>query len=246
MRDLSAATRDAIFDNLSDGVIAFDQHLNVTAINKAAQLYLSLADNPVGRHIHAAFADWPQLIEFAAISATAQTGNITVTMAERHCEARFLAVDEADGQRSGYLLFLQDATERQRAELARAQSDAYYRSLVELIPEGITLIDLVGCITYLSQHTYELFSIPSTANPVGRNVLHWIHPDDRGRAISRLEQHGRSGVPLPPEEYRLVREDGTTFWGRLSNTPIVDEHGQPCGLMVLMHDQYLRQLPMVE
>jgi len=251
MRNLSAAARDAIFDNLSHGVIAFDQHLHVTAINKAAQRFLRLAGIPVGRHVRAAFPDWPQLAEFVAASATAQTSTIPVTtipvttipvttipvtMAERHFEAQFLAVDEEDGQRSGYLLFLQDVTERQHAELARAQSDAYYRSLVELIPEGMTLIDLSGHITYLSPHTYELFGIPSDVNPIGRNVLHWIHPDDRQRAITRLQQYGRAGVPLPPEEYRLVREDGTIFWGQLNNTPIVDAHGQPSGLMVLTHD----------
>lgn len=236
MRNLSAAARDAIFDNLSHGVIAFDQHLNVTAMNKAAQRYLRLASLPIGWHVTAVFPDRPLLYECLATSAVKPASNLTMTIAERHFEAQPLAVDEEDGQRSGYLLFLQDVTERQHAELARAQSDAYYRSLVELIPEGITLIDLFGRITYLSPRIYELLGIPPDVDPIGRNVLHWIHPEDRQRAIARLQQYGRAGVPLPPEEYRLVREDGAIFWGQLSNTPILDTRGQPSGLMVLMHD----------
>ncbi len=237
MHNLSKAAHSAIFDNLAQGVIAFDHHLNVTAMNKAAQHYLRVASVPVGRHVSATFPDWPQLSELVATAAEEPVNNVTVTIAERHFEAQILSVIEADdSQVSSYLLFLQDITDRQLAELARAQSDAYYRSLIELIPEGITLIDLQGRITYLSAHTYELFGIPPEVNPIGRNVLHWIHLEDRPRAIARLQQYARAGVALPPEEYRLVKDDGTIFWGQLSNTPIVDVRGQPSGLMVLMHD----------
>ena len=129
------------------------------------------------------------------------------------------------------LVSLHDISDRKAMELRLRQSEAYYRDLVEMLPEGITLIDLTGRITYLSPRTYEIFGIPHDSNPIGEFVLHWIHPDDRTRAVDRLQQYAWTGQPLPSEEYRLVKSDGSIIWAQLSNTPIFGEDGRPTGLI---------------
>ena len=60
---------------------------------------------------------------------------------------------------STVLMTVHDISERKAMELRVQQSEAYYRGLIELVPEGITLIDMEGRITYLSQRTLSLIHI---------------------------------------------------------------------------------------
>ena len=243
MHNLSAAAQAAIFDNLAHGCIALDANLQVIAVNATARRLLSLLIDPVGQPMHHALAQWPSLHDLTVALTTGELTAATAELPGCYLDVRVATVEGADGQREGYIVFLHDVTEQRNAEQARAEADAryrtseaYYRQLVELAPEGITLIDLKGRITYLSPRTYEIFGIPANFNPIGEFVLRWIHPDDRERGIARLQEYARSGRPLPPEEYRLLRHDGSVFWGQLSNAPIFDGKGQPVGLMMLAHD----------
>jgi len=114
-----------------------------------------------------------------------------------------------------------------------AESEAKFRSLVELAQEGICSIDANGIATYVNPKLIEMLGY-SEKELLGHSLFEhmgertWVespdHPD--------LSQP-KAGVE---SEFEFIRKDGERILTNLSVTPITDRSGMVTGAMALVTD----------
>jgi PAS domain S-box-containing protein len=131
---------------------------------------------------------------------------------------------------------ISDITERKHLEQKIIESEAYYRTLVDLSPDGILIIDLEGKISYGSRKMYEIFSVPPDANVLGTSVIDWISPDYHEMVMQRIKDILSGNTRPEIREYRLLKYDKQPFWAELSGSPISDAKGNPGGLFIVCRD----------
>jgi len=116
----------------------------------------------------------------------------------------------------------------------KRQSEALYRSLVEVLPMNICTKDLQGRFTFVNQRYCEEFKL-SAAEILGKNDFD-LHPpafaekfreDDRrviegGKSLEMVEEHEPLG--------------GKRTMVQVFKTPIYDAEGQPSGVQIVFWD----------
>jgi PAS domain S-box-containing protein len=134
----------------------------------------------------------------------------------------------------------QEVEERHRAEVALRESEARYRTLVEISPDAIVLTDLAGQILMANPQAHLLFANTSAVNPQGINSFDFVAPQDRKRARANLQKILESQC-LTAIEYVLQRDDQTQFTGELSTSLVSDDAGQPTAIISIIRDITGRQ-----
>ncbi|HEX9018983.1 MAG TPA: diguanylate cyclase, partial [Anaerolineaceae bacterium] len=143
---------------------------------------------------------------------------------------------QADRRLAGRLVILHDITRRWQAEQHLRDSERLYRLLVNASPVGIVLMDKTGQVTFASPKMFEMFKATDLTTVAGQMITSWIHPDEQDLSVQRVRQGIESGVPLPAQEYRLMRRDGSVFWGEVNSVPTLDDAGKSQGLLSIVHD----------
>jgi PAS domain S-box-containing protein len=100
-----------------------------------------------------------------------------------------------------------DITERKQAEEKLRESEARFRSLVEISPEGIVLVDAVGRYVYASPAFERLIGY-TQAELLGQPFSPHIYPDDLPRVMDAFTELVNKGETVTVPEYRLVCKDG--------------------------------------
>ena len=100
---------------------------------------------------------------------------------------------------------LQDAL---NAELARDASEQRFRSLIEHSSDVITLLDMMGTITYSTQSLKPTLGY-AAGEMVGHSVLELVHPDQQAAAAGLLEQLLQQPDAVVRKEFRVRHKDGS-------------------------------------
>jgi two-component system cell cycle sensor histidine kinase/response regulator CckA len=110
------------------------------------------------------------------------------------------------GRMDGDLLVrsIRYASERGRAVEALERREEHYRSLIENSMDLISIMNLDGTIRYVSPSHERLLGYPLDAL-VGRNVLSFVHSEDKARVQTALT-NGNNGRPV---ECRIRHSDGS-------------------------------------
>jgi PAS domain S-box-containing protein len=110
------------------------------------------------------------------------------------------------GRMDGDLLVrsIRYASERGRAVEALERREEHYRSLIENSMDLISIMNLDGTIRYVSPSHERLLGYPLDAL-VGRNVLSFVHSEDKARVQMALT-NGNNGRPV---ECRIRHSDGS-------------------------------------
>jgi PAS domain S-box-containing protein len=144
----------------------------------------------------------------------------------------------------GYLVQIQDITERKKAEESFKAGEKKYRSIGELIPFGVWTTDAQGQATYISQSFCDL---------VGRTMediikFGWIdtlHPDDQECTVKdwmkNVEEYG-----FWDYTHRVMGIDGEYHHILARGVPLKDSNGKLTGWAGLNIDSTQRKQAEVE
>jgi PAS domain S-box-containing protein len=110
--------------------------------------------------------------------------------------------------RFGGVSFLDQAAGAILTEEAVRRSEASFRTMIELLPEGV-VVHRGGRILYINPEGVHRLAYTRAEELVGRPVAEIIHPDERADLAARLARIAATGEPLELREYRLLKRDGT-------------------------------------
>jgi len=102
-------------------------------------------------------------------------------------------------------------------------------------PDEITITDLKGTITAVSQRGLGIFGLTSPDEVIGKSVFDWIVPEYHEDARRNLRSV-IDGTHDLPHEYQLMRKDGTLFWAEINAALLRDGNGNPTGMISIVRD----------
>ena len=204
----------SIFQNVLDGILIVDDNGVCLDANPAASSILRPVQNSlVGKNIS----------HFFAHSGSSATGWMSLLRAEsKRSSAQLVAGDGSnlfvdvtavrDYLPGRHVLVICDATERTRVERSLRRSEQRFTQMADHILEIFWEMNAeTKDITYVNDAYTNItgHSIASLLeNPGSYREL--IHPEDRIRVLSRLQEVESSGKF--DEEFRFVRADGVVRW----------------------------------
>ena len=128
-----------------------------------------------------------------------------------------------------------DQTDRKRAVEALQESEALYRSILNTVPDNISVTDLEGRIRMVSPAGLRMFGFGREEDTVDRVLTEFLAPEDRERAEAHVELVLKGPNP-GPGEYRGLRADGSTFAIGVNAALIRDALDQPTGMVFIARD----------
>ena len=109
---------------------------------------------------------------------------------------------------------------RKRAEEALRESEERYRSLVELMPDGV-VVHQNSTIVYVNPAGVQISGGKSPEDFVGRSIYQFIHPEFRDLVEREIRRMHREGTVTPLFEQKLLTLDGQTIWVEITAAPIL-------------------------
>lgn len=100
-----------------------------------------------------------------------------------------------------------DITHQKKAEESLRASEARYRDLIELSPEGIGILH-DGKFVYLNRPAAQILGL-EPQQLIGRSLAEFLHPDDREASYQRQQTVLQEGRQVPLRQFRLRHADGS-------------------------------------
>jgi PAS domain S-box-containing protein len=245
---LASERRLKLFVEYAPAAIAmFDREMHYLAASQRFLIDYRLGDQPIIGHSHyEIFPDIPE--RWKEIHRRCQAGEVL-----RCDEDPFPRLDgtidwvrweihpwyEKTGEIGGILLFSEVLTANKQVEVALLESEARYRQIVENATLAL-VVHVDNKIVYANPAALKMIGADRSEVFMGRNVLEFVHPDDRSRILELIgnafapSQNLLAGnLPLVDEE-RLIRLDKTIITIEASAI-LINYYGQT-GMLVMMND----------
>lgn len=146
-----------------------------------------------------------------------------------HQQLTMVRVDDAQNKFAAYYIFSKDISARKEVEASLQQSEARFTQLAAKVPGGIYQYvhrrDGTYYFPYVSESCRSILEIDPQAMMADANLVFTrIHPDDLPE-IYRLTMEANIGPTDFNWEGRLLTQDGSNKWLRISSSPNVLENG---------------------
>ncbi len=128
-----------------------------------------------------------------------------------------------------------EIVERKRIETALRESEARYRTLIDMSPDSIVVCNLDGIITMGNRQSATLYGTSTPETLVGHNVFDFVAPEDRERALAYTQETLEHGA-VHNLEYMCFRSDGNRYPGEISAALIPDAEGKPTAFVGITRD----------
>ncbi|MDM8000026.1 MAG: MEDS domain-containing protein, partial [Dehalococcoidia bacterium] len=133
----------------------------------------------------------------------------------------------------GYLVQVQDVTQRRRFEEALRESEARYRGIVETAQEGIVIGSPDGRFVFVNQRMADMLGY-TKEEILGKTGLDFMDDDQRHLVLSSRRQLEQGQIVH--EEYKFRRRDGSAIWTLCTAKAMYDETGRHLGNLAMHSD----------
>lgn len=174
----------------------------------------------------------PLNLETAPAATTLRTG--------KPAEAVILAIDKKDkrsfwmlskaspllneqGQTVMVLSTVTDITSQKIAEEKIKESENYFRTLTQSLPQLIWTTDKNGEADFFNQQWYD-FTGSTPEQSFGYKWAQYIHPDQIEKVLSEWQHSLKTGESIKTE-FKLRNKDSVYKWFYVAGSPIRDENG---------------------
>ena len=124
---------------------------------------------------------------------------------------------------------------RKKMEETLKQSENLYRTLVETLQDGLSIMDLEGKILFCNQKKAEMFRYRNPEELTGKNGFDLIVPKERDRALLMIQKLLNHGI-IKNQEFTVIRKDGSLFPAEFSASLLRDDSGSPFQIVDIMRD----------
>jgi PAS domain S-box-containing protein len=162
--------------------------------------------------MEAACAIWDKRGVFRSEASfrTLDGGNINVIISFR--------IPRTEDEFRSIPISLSDISERVQTERAQRESEARYRSLVQQLPDALS-IHREGRNLFVNRAFAKLFGAEDPEDLIGSEVMDFVHPDFIGIVGRRASELKELGDVTQPQEQKLRRLDGSTIYVEVIGMP---------------------------
>jgi len=218
----------SIFENVLNGILILDNEANCLDANSAAASILRVPQNDlIGKHMSAfsakcnSFAqDWKGFLHRTGPCNRAElvAGDGDTVLVDFAAATNYLA--------GRHLFILCDVTERTKAEKALRESEERFRYVSNNTQEIFWKMNADTKQVVYVNPAYNAIT-GHTIESLCRDLslqIELIHPQDRGRVLSKLQEVSASGHL--DEEFRFVHADGSIRWLWVKGHRANDDRGR--------------------
>ena len=187
----------------------------------------------VGRSVFDLYRDFPQDERNVPRAFGGEAFTDVFELNDAVFTSHYQPLRDAEGEVSGVVGVDLDVTEHLRAEQALRESEARFRTLIEMSPDAI-LVQSGGTVVFANENAVRLLG----RDPVARTWTDFVDPaslDEAQRWCDRI----LSGEALPLAERRHVRADGSEFDAEVKAAPSVWA-GEPA-VQIVIRDITMRK-----
>jgi PAS domain S-box-containing protein len=135
---------------------------------------------------------------------------------------------------------LTDITGRKIMELELHRNEMLYRSILNSVPDTVTITDLEGKVIFCSPSAGRMFGYEENYDFSGHNILDFIDPADHERAKSKIQSRINNG-DSGSGDYTGIRADGSRFDIDVNGDLILDSGGHTVNLIFVTRDSSERK-----
>ena len=116
---------------------------------------------------------------------------------------------------------------------ALRESEARFRHLVEVMGEGLWVVDAQGMTTFVNRRMAEILGY-EPADMVGQSLFAFMAEADIAQA--RLNLADRQAGHSAQHDFRFRRKDGGELWTIVTGTPVADDEGKVVSILGVVTD----------
>jgi PAS domain S-box-containing protein len=154
----------------------------------------------------------------------------------------FPVFDETSGEIKQIIEYNVDITNKVKEQQLLAEKEERLRSIITASPNGVAVTDLNGNITFASKKTAALLQIDDPRVLIGRNVLEFLHPDEKEDAAKAIENLQKSNIEFVTHEFRTLRADGSVYFQETNASLLCDKAGKPYAMVLISRDITQRKI----
>lgn len=141
---------------------------------------------------------------------------------QRWIQGRGIVEYDADGEPERLLGIHTDITDRKEAERAVEETKEYYRRLFQQSSDFVLVVDEDGTINDVTQGVEHVLG-HEPDELIGTDAFTYVHPDDRDRLASSMDQNMRNPEGTVDVEYRSQASDGSYRWLEAKGSNHIDD-----------------------
>ena len=225
-----------MFNAIQDGIAILDEDLTITRHNATMEKWVGRSF--VGEKCYEAIRGRDTPCEGCHTLLAMKTKSMQSREINLEAEADRAVLRQAfsypmidrSGKVIGAVEYIQNITERKRAEEALRESEEKYRCLVENANEGIIVVQ-EGKRQFVNHKAMEIYG-RTEEEMKSEPAIRFIHPDDREKVLDYY--YGKIRGERTPENFafRILRKDGEIRWIE-NNSGLIIWQGRGATLNIL-------------